>query len=140
MLSTFDYNLLCIFFFALLFCGKPVIDWLLDMHIKSISIQSLRIILLIGYCFHHLANRETFLSTPPHTYLGRHLVTLISPHMPAIRCQQNFYVQSFVYKKHFSQNFQSSHNFLNSSVLSFYYRVILETSDKGPPHLPPKFP
>lgn len=73
--------------FALLFCYKPNIDWLLDMHIKSINIQSLRIILVIGYRSHHVANRKAFLSTLPHTHSQRHLVTLISLHMPAIRCQ-----------------------------------------------------
>lgn len=116
MFSTFDSNLLRILFFALLFYYKPAIDWVLDMHIKSISIQPVRIIFLVDYCFHHLANREMFLSTPSHTYLGKHLVTLISLHMPAIRCQQNCYVQSFVYKEHINQNFQSSHNFMNTLV------------------------
>lgn len=78
---------ICFVYYSLLFFYKPAIDWLLDMHIKSINSQPLRIILLIGYCFPHLANIETFLSTLAHAYLERHLVTLMSLHMPVIRYQ-----------------------------------------------------
>lgn len=94
---------ICFVYYSLLFFYKPAIDRLLDMHIKSINSHPLRIILLIGYCFPHLANIETFLSILAHAYLERHLVTLMSLHMPVIRYQQNFYVQSFVYKKHIAK-------------------------------------